>query len=243
MAFSRTVTMRMPISSMAARCLSLCMAPPMQDALLQRVVSIIRSRWEHTRIIIRADSGFCRNDLMKWCEDKGLFYVFGLARNTRLVARIQKPLRRACLEHRRNGKAGTAIHHILLSYSKDLGSKPTGHRQAEWTEGKDNPRFVATNLRTKLYEPRALYEDLYCARGEMENRIKEQQLYLFADRSSCSLPKANRLRLWFSAVAYVLMSEPRRRGLCGTELEGRHFPDDPLEAVQDWGSGGGQHSP
>jgi hypothetical protein len=190
---------------------------------LQRIVSMVRTRWKHTRIIVRADSGFCRNELMKWCEDNGLFYVLGLARNSRLVAKIQKPLRRACLEHGRTGKPARRFATFSYRTRKTWSRSRRIIAKAEYTEGKENPRFLATNLATELYEPRALYEDLYCARGQMENRIKEQQLYLFADRSSCSLLKANQLRLWFSAVAYVLMSELRRRALRGTELEGATF--------------------
>ena len=186
---------------------------------LQRIVSIIRSRWKHTRIIVRADSGFCRNDVMKWCEDNGVFYVFGLARNTRLVGKIQKALRRACIEHERTGKPARRFTTFSYRTRRTWSRSRRIIAKAEYTEGKENPRFVATNLPADLYEPRALYEDLYCARGEMENRIKEQQLYLFADRSSCSLLKANQLRLWFTAVAYVLMSELRRRALRGTELQ------------------------
>ena len=190
---------------------------------LQRIVSIIRSRWKHTRIIVRADSGFCRNDVMKWCEDNGVFYVFGLARNTRLVGKIQKALRRACIEHERTGKPARRFTTFSYRTRRTWSRSRRIIAKAEYTEGKENPRFVATNLPADLYEPRALYEDLYCARGEMENRIKEQQLYLFADRSSCSLLKANQLRLWFTAVAYVLMSELRRRALRGTELQEATF--------------------
>ncbi len=190
---------------------------------LTRIVSIIRSRWKHTRIIVRADSGFCRNDVMKWCEDNGVFYLLGLARNTRLVARIQKPLRRACVEHASTGKPARGFAAFSYRTRRTWSRSRRIIAKAEYTEGKQNPRFVATNLPADFCDPRALYEDLYCARGEMENHIKEQQLYLFADRSSCSLLKANQLRLWFSAVAYLLMSELRRRALRGTELQDATF--------------------
>jgi hypothetical protein len=190
---------------------------------LARIVGIIRSRWKQTRIIIRADSGFCRNDLMKWCELNGVFYVLGLARNTRLVARIHKPLRRACIEHQRSGKPARRFTTFFYRTRRTWSRSRRIIAKAEWTEGKENPRFIVTNLSADLHDPRGFYEDLYCARGEMENRIKEQQLYLFADRSSCSLLRANQLRLWFSAVAYVLMSELRRRALRGTEMEAATF--------------------
>ena len=185
---------------------------------LQRIVGMIRSRWKHVQIIIRGDSGFCRDELLSWSEQQGLFYIIGLSRNTRLVERIKKQLRQACIEHTQTGKPARRFSSFWYRTRKTWSRTRRVIAKAEYTEGKANPRFVVTNLPATLYEPRALYEELYCARGEMENRIKEQQLYLFADRSSCSLMKANQLRLWFSAVAYVLMSEFRRRALRGTEL-------------------------
>jgi hypothetical protein len=186
---------------------------------LERIVGQIRSRWKSVQIIIRADSGFCREDLMRWCEAHGVFYLIGLARNTRLVARIKKHLQRSCVEHLRTG---LPARRYLSFYYRTRRSWSRSRRviaKAEYTEGKENPRFVVTNLpREPLYSAQQLYEDLYCPRGEMENRIKEQQLYLFADRSSCMKMRANQLRLWFSAMAYVLMNELRRRALRGTEL-------------------------
>ncbi len=186
---------------------------------LERLVGQIRSRWKSVEIIIRADSSFCREDLMRWCEDHGVFYLFGLARNTRLVARIKKHLQRSCAEHLRTG---LPARRYLSFYYRTRRSWSRSRRviaKAEYTEGKENPRFVVTNLpREPLYSAQQVYEDLYCPRGEMENRIKEQQLYLFADRSSCMKMRANQLRLWFSAMAYVLMNELRRRALRSTEL-------------------------
>ncbi len=186
---------------------------------LDRIVGLIRSKWKHVEILIRGDSGFCREELMRWCEDRGLFYILGLARNTRLVARIKKHLRRSCAQHARTG---LPARRYLSFYYRTRTSWSTTRRviaKAEYTEGKENPRFIVTNLpREELTSAQDLYEVLYCARGEMENRIKEQQLYLFADRSSCMKMKANQLRLWFSALAYVLMNELRRRALSGTEL-------------------------
>ncbi len=148
-----------------------------------------------------------------------MLYILGLARNTRLVARINKHLRRSCAEHARTG---LPARRYLSFYYRTRRSWSRNRRviaKAEYTEGKENPRFIVTNLpREELTPAQELYENLYCPRGEMENRIKEQQLYLFADRSSCMTMKANQLRLWFSAVAYVLMNELRRRALHGTEL-------------------------
>lgn len=186
---------------------------------LDRIVGLIRNRWKHVQIIIRADSGFCREDLMCWCEEHGVFYVIGLARNTRLVDRIKKHLRRSCVEHTRSG---LPARRYLSFYYRTRRSWSRNRRviaKAEYTEGKENPRFIVVCLPPQWHPcAQALYEEVYCARGEMENRIKEQQLYLFADRSSCMKMAGNQLRLWFSAMAYVLMNELRRRALRGTEL-------------------------
>jgi hypothetical protein len=186
---------------------------------LERIVGMIRSRWKDVEILIRADSGFCREELMSWCESHGVFYLIGMSRNTRLVARIKKHLQKSCAQHLRTGLP--ARRYLSFYYRTRRGWSKTRRMiaKAEYTEGKENPRFLVTNLaREPLYCAQYLYEDLYCPRGEMENRIKEQQLYLFADRSSCMKMRANQLRLWFSAIAYVLMNELRRRALRGTEL-------------------------
>ena len=185
---------------------------------LGRIVGMIRSRWKNVQIVIRGDSGFCRDEILKWCEQQGLFYVIGLKRNTRLVQRIKKQLHRAYVEPAQTGKAARRFSSFWYRTRKTWSRTRRIIAKAEYTEGKENPRFIVTNLPATLHDQRSLYEEVYCARGEMENRIKEQQLYLFADRSSCSLMKANQLRLWFSAVAYVVMSEFRRRALHGTEL-------------------------
>ena len=188
-------------------------------AQLERIVALIRNRWPHVQIIIRGDSSFCREELMRWCEERGLFYLIGLKGNTRLVARIKKHLHRSCVEHLRTGLPARKY---LSFYYRTRRSWSRSRRviaKAEYTEGKDNPRFIVTHLPRELqYSAQQLYEELYCPRGEMENRIKEQQLYLFADRSSCRKMAANQLRLWFSALGYVLMNELRRRALRGTEL-------------------------
>jgi len=186
---------------------------------LDHIVGLIRSRWPRVQIIIRGDSGFCRDELMGWCEERGLFYVIGLARNTRLVARIKKHLRRSCIEHARTGLPARRYLSFYYRTRKSWSKNRRVIAKAEYTEGKENPRFIVTNLpREWRVSAQELYEELYCARGEMENRIKEQQLYLFADRSSCMRMHANQLRLWFSAVGYVLMNELRHRALRGTEL-------------------------
>jgi hypothetical protein len=188
-------------------------------AELDRIVGLIRNRWKHVEIIIRGDSGFCREELMRWCEEHGVFYIIGLARNTRLVARIKKHLHRSCAEHARTGLPARRYLSFYYRTRKSWSRNRRVIAKAEYTEGKENPRFIVTDLPSKpRYSAQQLYEDLYCPRGEMENRIKEQQLYLFADRSSCMKMKANQLRLWFSAMGYVLMNELRRRALRGTEF-------------------------
>jgi hypothetical protein len=190
---------------------------------LERIVGMIRARWRNTRIIVRADSGFCREELLGWCEANGVLYVIGMKRNTRLISRIRKNLRQACVEHAQTGKPVRRFSSFWYRTNKSWSRRRRIVGKAEYTEGKENPRFVVSNLPSDMQDPRALYEELYCARGEMENRIKEQQLYLFADRSSCTLMIANQLRLWFSAVAQLLMSELRRRALRGTELANATF--------------------
>jgi hypothetical protein len=186
---------------------------------LERIVGLIRNRWKNVQIVIRGDSGFCREKLLRWCEQQGIFYVIGLQRNMRLVERIKKHLRRSCAEHARTG---LPARRYLSFYYRTRRSWSRTRRviaKAEYTEGKENPRFIVSNLpREPRYSAQKLYEQHYCPRGEMENRIKEQQLYLFADHSSCMMMTANQLRLWFSAVAYVLMNELRRRALRGTEF-------------------------
>ena len=182
------------------------------------VVRRIRARWPKVRIILRADSGFCREELMHWCEEEGLFYVFGLARNARLVRKIDKVMKKA---RKRYAKSFTP-QRVFTEFSyRTLDSWSRPRRviaKAEYLAKGENPRFVVTNLPRELIGAAALYETHYCARGEMENRIKEQQLYLFSDRTSSATMRANQLRLYFSCLAYLLMSELRRRGLKRTQF-------------------------
>lgn len=184
---------------------------------VKRIVGRLRRRWPRVRIILRADSGFCREESMRWCEDNRVDYVFGLARNERLRRRIGKPMRQAQAEARRSGKAARVFTEFRYR-TRDSWSR--GRRviaKAEQIEGKENPRFVVTSLAAAQYPPRELYEDLYCARGEMENRIKEQML-LFADRMSAETMRANQLRLYLSAAAYVLVETLRRVALRATAM-------------------------
>ena len=184
---------------------------------LQRIVAQIREHWPETQIILRADSGFCREELMKWCEDNHVDYVFGLARNQRLRRRIDKAMRQAAGEARRTGQAARVFTEFRYRTRRSWSRARRVIAKAEQIAGKQNPRYVVTSLPVKQWRPRPLYEDLYCARGEMENRIKEQ-MSLFADRMSAETLRANQLRLYLSAAAYVLMEALRRLALRGTAL-------------------------
>ena len=186
---------------------------------VERIVGRIRSAWPEVRIIVRADSGFCREELLKWCEDHGVFYGIGFARNERLRRRIEPQMQGAAQIHKQTGKPARVF--TEFSYQTTTGSWSRPRRvvaKAEQLDGKENPRFVVTNLSAEEWPAQKLYEDLYCERGEMENRIKEQ-LSLFAYRVSAETMKANQLRIDFAAMAYLLMHGLRRLGLNGTELE------------------------
>ncbi len=188
---------------------------------VERIVARIRARWPATRLILRADSGFARDGLMTWCEDNGVDFVFGLARNKRLeemIAMDSQLVRKVSLEERDG--APTRAYRELRYRTQDSWSRERRVvAKAEWLGDKHNPRFVVSSLSDKEHPARSLYEELYCARGDMENRIKEQQLDLFADRTSAHTLRANQLRLWFASVAYVLLNLLRHFGLKGTELE------------------------
>jgi hypothetical protein len=185
---------------------------------LMRIVGRIRERWSDVQIIVRGDSGFARDDLMSWCEDNGVDYIFGLARNNRLVRRIRKQLNKAKKRHWKTGEPARYFRDFRYRTLKSWSRTRRVVGKAEQLSKGENPRFVVTSLAKEDLAAQQLYEDLYCARGDMENRIKEQQLGLFADRTSSTMFSANQLRLWFSSVAYVLLSELRRVGLKGTAL-------------------------
>jgi hypothetical protein len=185
---------------------------------VERVVGQIRSRWPQVRIILRADSGFCREGLMSWCEGRGVDYVFGLSRNARLVRAIGAELRAVAAESAATHKPARQFKELTYRTHKSWSRARRVVAKAEHIGDKSNPRFIVTTLSIEEYATRELYEELYCARGEMENRIKEAQLALFADRLSTETFRANQLRLWLSSAAYVLMHALRRIGLAGTEL-------------------------
>jgi hypothetical protein len=185
---------------------------------VMRIVGAIRQHWPTVRIILRADSGFCREPLMSWGEQNAVDYVFGLARNERLVRAIGRQLREAREASERSHRPARRFRDFTYRTRHSWSGKRRVIGKAEHTGDKANPRFIVTSLSKESFPARELYEDLYCARGEMENRIKEAQLDLFADRLSTETFRANQLRLWLASAAYVLMHALRRLGLKGTAL-------------------------
>ena len=189
---------------------------------IQRVIAQMRAAWPDTRIILRGDSGFCRNQLMSWCESNQVEYVFGLARNQRLRRILRRPMWEATEQWNRTGKSARVFAEFGYA-TRSTKKRPGWDRErrvvgkAEHIDGKENPRFVVTSLSPEQWPAQRLYEELYCARGDMENRIKEQ-FSLFADRVSAETMRANQLRLYLSTMAYVLVSGLRRIGLKATEL-------------------------
>ena len=183
------------------------------------IVSQMRQRWPGVRIVVRGDSAFGMEVIMSWCEQNGVDFIFGKAKNKRLEAEIKQEMEQARQEYERTGKPARVFkdfrYQTLDSWSRER--RVVG--KAEYLEKGSNPRFVVTSLSEQEVDAQTLYEEQYCARGEMENRIKEQQLCLFADRTSTGKMKSNQLRLWFSSMAYVLMNELRRLGLRDTELK------------------------
>jgi len=184
---------------------------------LKRIVKQIRAVWPEVRILVRADSGFCREELMAWCEAEGVDYLLGLAKNERLKAQIKKESQQAKQQYQETGHAARIFKEFYYKTHKSWSQQRRVVAKAEHLEKGENPRFVVTSLRTEEWPASALYEELYCARGDMENRIKEQ-LMLFADRTSTAYLRSNQLRLYFSSVAYVLLQMLRHLGLQGTEL-------------------------
>jgi hypothetical protein len=187
-------------------------------AEVARIVAQIRLRWPRVRILLRADSGFAREALMRWCELNRIDYLFGLARNERLSAAVAAELQEAQQLGERTGKPARRFKDLTWSTLDSWSRARRVVAKAEWTGGEANPRFVVTSLSRTEHEARHLYEKVYCARGDMENRIKECQLDLFADRTSAATMRANQLRLWFAAMAYVLVCALRRIALRHTQF-------------------------
>jgi hypothetical protein len=188
---------------------------------IRRIVTQIRAAWPEVKIILRGDSGFCRNELMSWCENHRVDFVFGLARNQRLRRIIGAQMHQATQQWNQTGEPARVFTEFPYKTKKTKKGGWDRERRvaakAEHIDGKENPRFVVTSLTKEQWEAQALYEKLYCGRGDMENRIKEQ-FSLFADRVSAETMRANQMRLYLSAVAYVLVSGLRRLGLKATAL-------------------------
>jgi hypothetical protein len=183
-----------------------------------RIVGQVRARWPKTRILLRADSGFAREAMMAWCENNRVDFVFGLARNRRLAAEIAAELLEAEAEASSTGKPARRFKDFLYSTLDSWSRRRRVVAKAEWTHGEANPRFIVTSLGKAETDGRLLYETVYCARGDMENRIKECQGDLFADRTSAATMRANQLRLWFASFAYGLLCAIRRIGLAHTQF-------------------------
>jgi Transposase DDE domain group 1 len=190
-------------------------------AEIQRIVTQLRAAWPEVKIILRGDSGFCRNELMSWCEAHRVDFVFGMARNQRLRRIIGAEMHAATQQWKETGKPARVFSEFRYQTKKTKQGGWERERRvaakAEHIDGKENPRFVVTSLTSEEWAAQALYEELYCGRGDMENRIKEQ-FSLFADRVSAETMRANQMRVYLSTMAYVLVSGLRRLGLKGTEL-------------------------
>src|SRR3954447_26358252 len=185
---------------------------------LQRVVAQVRQAWPGVKVTIRADSGFCREPIMAWCEANGVDYVLGLAQNTRLKAMISAEQEQARVEFERTNEPARVFTDLQYRTLESWSRARRVVAKAEHLAKGANPRFVVTSLEAEGRAAKSLYEEDYCGRGELENRIKEQQLHLFADRPSTRTMRGNQVRLFFSSIAYVLLGALRRLGLAGTEL-------------------------
>lgn len=185
---------------------------------LDRIVSQVRRQWPTVKIVVRGDSGFCRETIMAWCEAQGVDYVLGLAQNARLRKELQENMAKAKAAYEQTQKAAREFKDFTYKTLETWSRSRRVIGKAEYLRQGENQRFVVTSLSADEFDAKTLYEVEYCGRGEMENRIKEQQLCLFADRTSAATMRANELRLWFSSVAYTLMVALRQWGLANTEL-------------------------
>ena len=183
---------------------------------VKRIVAQLRSKWPEVRIVLRGDSGFCREEPMAWCEENNVDFLFGLARNSRLQKIVGRQMHEAKLLHAETGKAARVFTEFEYQTKKSWARERRVVAKAEYLDKGENPRFVVTSLSADTWAARDLYEKFYCARGEMENRIKEQ-MCLFAYRLSTEEMKGNQLRLYLSALAYTLVEALRRLALKGTE--------------------------
>jgi len=185
---------------------------------LERIVEQIRNRWPEVKIIVRGDSGFCRDNIMTWCEAHEIDYVLGFAKNERLKAMIADELHQAQRQYEETKVASRVFKDLHYRTRESWTRERRVVAKAEHLDKGSNPRFVVSSIEMQRMDARTLYEQLYCGRGDMENRIKEQQLWLFADRTSAGKMRANQIRLYFSSAAYILMQALRRLGLRGTQM-------------------------
>jgi Transposase DDE domain group 1 len=185
---------------------------------IQRIVARIRQSWPHVKIVIRGDSGFCRDPIMTWCEASGVDYIFGLAKNSRLLDMIIPQSEQARAEYEQAKQPARVFAELRYETRDSWSCTRRVVAKAEHLDKGANPRFVVTSLDLQQYPAKDLYEKEYCERGEMENRIKEQQRHLFADRTSAATMRANQIRLFFSSIAYTLLEALRRLGLAGTSM-------------------------
>lgn len=185
---------------------------------VQRIVVRLRTAWPEVRIILRGDSGFAREEIMSWCEANGVDFIFGLARNSRLETMLTPAMESARRSHELLGQSVRVFMELKYETHKTWSRMRRVIGKAEYLDKGPNPRFVVTSLSATAFGARELYEVQYCGRGEMENRIKEQQMDLFADRTSTATMKGNQLRLWLSAVAYCMLNDLRTLALHGTQM-------------------------
>lgn len=185
----------------------------------QRIIRILRVAWPDVHIVLRADSGFARDDLMDWCEEEpGVDYVFGLSRNTRLERMLTPAMNASMHWHEMTGQSVRTFMGLRYQTLSSWSRQRRVIGKAEYSNRGRNPRFIVTSLSESKFPARMLYEQVYCARGDMENRIKEQQLDLFADRTSTATMQTNQVRLYFSSIAYCLLNDLRKMALQHTRL-------------------------
>ena len=189
---------------------------------LQRIIARLRRRWKQTRIMVRGDSGFGREYLMKWCENHPIDEVFGLRKNLRLSRAMAKEWRRSKHRCLTTGKPSRRFRGFNYGMEKSWSRSRRVVGKAEWLPDKSNARLIVTSLSKKEYDARWFYEELYCARGNLENVIKEQQLELFADRTATATMRANQWRRYFSGFTSVLFQAIKHYGLKNTEMASAH---------------------
>jgi hypothetical protein len=182
-----------------------------------RIVALLRRYWPSVRIVLRGDSGFCREPLLRWCEENAVDYVVGLAKNARLLRALGGELHQAKLQFEQTGQPARVFKDFSYRTQKSWSRARRVVGKAEHLAKGPNPRFIVSSLPAEEVAATPLYEQEYCGRGAMENRIKEKKLFLFADRVSCSTMRANQVRLCLSTVAYVLMRALREHGVPAAE--------------------------